>query len=219
MHQHGFVAVAQIHIQIRSSDSDAETSIELYWNWIQIFALWMFPFGLPIDRLWLFDVLFFVIVTKQLGTGTGNHQPKCQILLSFFSVALSVYLWCLSFVPIASEVRVTGLYLFYDNFYISLLFDANHFLISLFSLSFFVRFDPDIIWGFPELSALICSFPFWRESYWKFLIIQSTVKNTEQKRHSNSFVRCYAISVNAINYPRIKMEAQTDNRLFTSFKL
>lgn len=44
------------HNTIRSHCLDAVTSIELNWNWIQIFAFQMFSFGLSFVWLWLFDI-------------------------------------------------------------------------------------------------------------------------------------------------------------------
>lgn len=144
-----------IHSSVRIPYLDAGTSIELNWNWIQIFTKQMFSFGLSFVWLWLFDMLFFSILFLCLRFWWMRQTLRCARIdtcqwfqmdplwstsnadfssYSFVLFIYDVYLWahCLK----GAQFHFSGIF-FYDDFF---LFSFHPCTIIFLSIHSFVLF-------------------------------------------------------------------------------
>lgn len=130
-----FMFAIATHNTIRSHCLDAVTSIELNWNWIQIFAFQMFSFGLSFVWLWLFDICCIwllwwnnawivirmsVLTIVRVVDHSSNHLARM-----LFSVV--VYLCAHSFRGRCTTFLFSCIF-FYDDFYFPP-FGCHHILI------------------------------------------------------------------------------------------
>lgn len=137
-----FMFAIATHNTIRSHCLDAVTSIELNWNWIQIFAFQMFSFGLSFVWLWLFDICCIwllwwnnawivirmsVLTIVRVVDHSSNHLARMLFSVVVYLCAHHVYLCAHSFRGRCTTFLFSCIF-FYDDFYFPP-FGCHHILI------------------------------------------------------------------------------------------